>query len=237
MSKNKVTYVDLIAKMYEMQCGFNVKIHPEWNKQNFSFHTAIVTETSEGIGSFAWKWWKKQTDDYQNYVVELVDLWHFIMSQDAQDVLNDETLFGEYFEDTAGDWRPYIYDCFPDYPLCKSVDTSSKACLAELDLIMEAQYEFKRGEIGSIDVCYALINAWLRTVGDIDALYKFYIGKNVLNAFRQDNGYATGTYKKLWGKAKEEDNVVMMRILEDLDATDDMNEKVYAKLQFEYAKN
>ena len=31
-------------------------------------------------------------------------------------------------------------------------------------------------------------------------LYKLYIMKNVLNKFRQDNGYKTGTYIKNWGE-------------------------------------
>ena len=31
-----------------------------------------------------------------------------------------------------------------------------------------------------------------------DALYRHYVGKNVLNFFRQDHGYQDGTYVKQW---------------------------------------
>ena len=48
---------------------------------------------------------------------------------------------------------------------------------------------------------------------NLDTLYKLYIGKNVLNQFRQDHGYKDGTYIKIWNG--EEDNVVMKRVWED----------------------
>ena len=48
---------------------------------------------------------------------------------------------------------------------------------------------------------------------DLNTLYKLYVGKNILNQFRQDNGYKEGTYIKVWDG--EEDNVVMKRIWEE----------------------
>ena len=42
-------------------------------------------------------------------------------------------------------------------------------------------------------------------------LFKTYIGKNVLNIFRQDNGYKEGIYQKIW--YGEEDNVHLENIL------------------------
>jgi hypothetical protein len=48
---------------------------------------------------------------------------------------------------------------------------------------------------------------------NIDTLYRLYIGKNILNKFRQDHGYKEGTYIKIWNG--EEDNVTMQRILEE----------------------
>jgi hypothetical protein len=47
----------------------------------------------------------------------------------------------------------------------------------------------------------------------LQTLYKLYVGKNILNQFRQDNGYKDGSYIKIW--AGEEDNVVMKRVLDD----------------------
>lgn len=60
-------------------------------------------------------------------------------------------------------------------------------------------------------VFYVIINKYL----DID-LITLYKGKCVLNSFRQDNGYANGTYRKMWKNelgAQAEDNVIMVQLL------------------------
>lgn len=44
---------------------------------------------------------------------------------------------------------------------------------------------------------------------------RYYFGKNVLNKFRQDNGYKEGTYNKIWNG--KEDNVAMLEIVHQLD--------------------
>ena len=51
------------------------------------------------------------------------------------------------------------------------------------------------------------------SVLDLETLYRLYVGKNILNQFRQDNGYKDDTYIKVWNG--EEDNVVMKRIWEE----------------------
>lgn len=46
---------------------------------------------------------------------------------------------------------------------------------------------------------------------NLQTLYTLYIGKNILNSFRQDHGYKEGTYIKTWNG--KEDNVVMQDIM------------------------
>ena len=41
---------------------------------------AIAQENSELVDSCPWKWWKKMDLDYQNCVVEAIDMLHFLMS-------------------------------------------------------------------------------------------------------------------------------------------------------------
>ena len=48
---------------------------------------------------------------------------------------------------------------------------------------------------------------------DIAELYKRYVVKNQLNAFRQQNGYKDGSYIKLWNNV--EDNVVAFKIMDE----------------------
>ncbi|EPD6447732.1 dUTP diphosphatase, partial [Campylobacter coli] len=65
---------------------------------------------------------------------------------------------------------------------------------------------------------------------NLEILYKAYIGKNILNIFRQNNGYKQDTYKKIWNG--REDNEVLAEILEqELDF-----DTIYKKLEEYYKK-
>ena len=66
-----------------------------------------------------------------------------------------------------------------------------------------------------------------------DSLYCHYVGKNVLNFFRQDHGYQEGTYIKQW--QGREDNEHLSELLAELDAdASDFPEAVYEALQTRY---
>ena len=68
---------------------------------------------------------------------------------------------------------------------------------------------------------------------DFPALYRHYVGKNVLNFFRQDHGYQDGSYRKLW--AGREDNEHLMELLAELDhAAPDYADRLYAALARRY---
>jgi hypothetical protein len=67
---------------------------------------------------------------------------------------------------------------------------------------------------------------------NLDSLYKLYVGKNILNQFRQDHGYKEGSYIKIWNG--EEDNVTMQRILDE--DTEITPEALYRKLKEAYPK-
>ena len=65
---------------------------------------------------------------------------------------------------------------------------------------------------------------------NLDTLYRLYVGKNILNQFRQDHGYKEGSYIKVWNG--EEDNVVMKRSWE---ANPDMTpDTLYEALETAY---
>ncbi|MFV9616032.1 MAG: dUTP diphosphatase, partial [Gammaproteobacteria bacterium] len=67
-----------------------------------------------------------------------------------------------------------------------------------------------------------------------DELYEIYVGKNVLNMFRQDNGYKEGSYNKVWNG--REDNEYLAEIMKALDADSlSFQDDVYAALSRNYA--
>jgi len=59
----------------------------------------------------------------------------------------------------------------------------------------------------------AFIDVAMQSGLNLDTLYTLYVGKNILNQFRQDHGYKEGTYIKIWNG--EEDNVTMQKVLEE----------------------
>jgi len=68
---------------------------------------------------------------------------------------------------------------------------------------------------------------------DFDDLYRSYVGKNVLNFFRQDHGYRDGSYVKTW--AGREDNEHLVDVLVGLDSdAPDYRAAVYAGLLARY---
>ncbi len=68
---------------------------------------------------------------------------------------------------------------------------------------------------------------------DFDQLYRMYVGKNVLNFFRQDHGYKNGSYIKVW--QGREDNEHLAELLSQLDSESaSFKDQVYQGLQARY---
>jgi hypothetical protein len=68
---------------------------------------------------------------------------------------------------------------------------------------------------------------------DWTELYCQYVGKNVLNFFRQDHGYKEGSYQKMWNG--REDNEYLVDIMSSLDPEDGQyKDKLYAALSSNY---
>ena len=68
---------------------------------------------------------------------------------------------------------------------------------------------------------------------DFDSLYRHYVGKNVLNFFRQDHGYKDGSYVKVWNG--REDNEHLSELLAELDSnSSSFRDDVYQGLMQRY---
>ena len=80
---------DFLEAMFEMQAALNQRIgvdtlhmpeeqQPQWV---LNYCRAMTQETAELVDSVPWKWWAKyQKYDKQNARVEVVDLFHFLIS-------------------------------------------------------------------------------------------------------------------------------------------------------------
>jgi len=187
----------------------------DWNR-------CIYMEVAELINSYPWKHWKDidAKADYENIKIEIVDIWHFVMSEALR----------VYRVEERGDIDMLARD-ISNIALSidgKSIDHSN--IYREIGLVEEILNSIfsKSGIDDLISKFFKVVDIAL----DRDELYRLYIGKNVLNIFRQNNGYRDGTYLKVWGD--REDNVVLQDIVDsNRDITADT---LYSKLEIEYRK-
>ena len=186
--------VNQLETMLLLQNTMNCKVDSNWIELNRNWYLAAGMEASEAIGHHGWKWWKKQTPDMAQLNIELVDIWHFMLSQTIVDGN------GSSVRDIA-------------HGLCTQ-QTTRDLFIGDVSLLDALQYFASRCFAGIFytTVFFAICE---RSGLTSDELFKQYIGKNVLNIFRQDNGYKEGTYTKIWNG--EEDNVHLERILNDMD--------------------
>ena len=184
-------------------------------------------ECAELIESYPWKHWKNidAEPDYDNIKIEAVDIWHFIMSQMLQD----------YKIDKKGDIQTLTkaIESLPDFTaFTKTVTPMQKNSYEQIEVVENLMRVLFCNESPEA-LMKAFIDVALQSGLNLDTLYQLYIGKNILNQFRQDHGYKEGSYIKIWGE--EEDNVVMQRILEDNPETSP--EKLYRALEVAYPGN
>ncbi len=198
----------MLATMARMQDEHNRQVHPDWRNQGFHYYRAIWVECAELLDHFGWKWWKHQQPDLPQVKLELVDIWHFGLSILLRtDELNDA-----------------LVDLF--------VTERSAAEPEDFRLAVErlAEGTLQGRNFSAADFAAAMAALPM----DFDELYRLYVGKNVLNHFRQDNGYKQGTYRKLW--QGREDNEHLIEVLAELDASrPDAPEQLYTALVHRYA--
>ena len=197
-----------IMTMLDLQNDMNTKVHADWRAQNFEWYRAIWIECAELLDHYGWKWWKKQTPDVDQIALELVDIWHFglslmLLSNDSKDVLVDQV--EQIF------MSPVMSDDF-------AIDLES---FTEKTLIT------KDFDLQGFARLMAGINM------DFETLYVGYVGKNVLNFFRQDYGYKDGSYVKQWHGV--EDNEHLVQIVSTLDTSSSAFAKdLYTQMELRY---
>lgn len=197
-----------IATMLEMQHAMNTKVHPQWFEKNFQWYRAIWVECAEMLDHYGWKWWKKQTPDTEQVILELVDIFHFGLSLR----IDGKTSFSQLAQQLADELAQ---------PACED---DFKQTLEVLAASAVAQKQFNANAFAG---CMQQIGM------DIDDLYRGYVGKNTLNFFRQDHGYKEGSYIKVWNN--QEDNEHLVEVVKALDTdADDFAEQVYQGLKKRY---
>jgi len=177
------------------------------NNKKIDWRRCIYLEAAELIDSYPWKHWKNinAQPDYANIKIEIVDIWHFIMSEALR----------IYKIENRGDINKLVQDIvqldaytfFVNNFKQQKIDIYKQMEIVEqMMTVLFAQKDILK-----------LVNAFFEMSANLNLklpeLYQLYIGKNILNKFRQDHGYKEGSYIKEWHGV--EDNVVMQKLLDE----------------------
>lgn len=191
--------LDQLAEQLKLQDELNALVNPDWLDAGNCWTDAMMVETVELLEHHGWKWWKKQTPDMPQARIELVDVWHFILSH--------------ALDKAGGDHHNALtrLSVAIDHP-----DNNVFVGYAPRDLdsmnvreTIRAFASLTAGGIVSVTAFTHLMEHFGLTWPE---LHRMYVAKNVLNIFRQRNGYKSGLYTKVWmGK---EDNEVLQGLID-----------------------
>ena len=192
-----------------LQHRMNSTVNFGWISANYNWTRAIMVEGVEALDHIGWKWWKKRPEpDMSQFHLELVDIWHFALSNELVHADGDP-------HEAAANIRAAMR--VPRYDIHSNGRDVDIRYLDIQDLLHVLVGAAAFGEFH-----LTAFNLLLEKSGmDWASLHKAYIAKNVLNLFRQAHGYKEGTYVKVWGG--REDNEVLTELLgRNPDATTEM---------------
>lgn len=201
--------------MLQLQAELNEATNgAEWtsgitkNNKVINWKRCIYMECAEMIDSFTWKHWKNidKEADWANLQIEVVDVWHFIMS-----------LAIENYTQTRRGRIDDLAQNISELGNFAKINIKNNLFAAQDDVIEKIESimidTLSRGALNLEKLIADFFDLVILSGLDLESLYKLYVGKNILNQFRQDHGYKDGSYIKIWGS--EEDNVVMKRVLDE----------------------
>jgi len=218
--------LELQQELNDATNGLNWEDGTTKNGKKIDWRRCIYLEAAELVESYPWKHWKNidASPDYANIKIEIVDIWHFVMSEALR--LYKIEKIGSISDISTAVTKMQGFDEFLKAEQGKKLDTYEEISLVE-DMI---KILFCENDINSLLISFLTMASKLNL--KLPELYELYIGKNILNKFRQNHGYKEGSYIKEWNK--KEDNVVMQEILAS--KSNITPEALYEALESKYPK-
>ena len=217
---DSATLARMVEAMAALQEAHNLEVASDWRTRGLAYDRAIWVECAELLDHFGWKWWKRQTPDLAQVELELVDIWHFGLSMLIRD--------GGLQRPTDTAFAERLLAMLP--PQRRQPGDDAEAFRRAVEALAAAAVGEKRFDVDAFGAALA----WLGV--DAAGLHASYVGKNVLNGFRQRNGYKDGSYRKLWDG--REDNEHLVELAASLDAAaPDFAERLAEALAARYAQS
>lgn len=243
-----------VKAIVQLQYNLSFKLAgPDWieNKQRVDTDSAMRVEAGELMESAGYKsWWTKgvQPVDTENCVMEIVDIFHFLIQGLLQDHYARVSLT-----------EPYVYD--PSI-LTQNEAISTKMLIEPVAGFIMEGFDVP-DEVRGAARKWSLVKAANRWLGkllldgprasmphfwamcavygvDAPTLFTLYHAKNALNRFRKDNNYkgdqeGKPAYRKIWSDGRE-DNAHVMEVARKMaaDKTNTDADSMYARIQTLY---
>lgn len=212
--------MELMANMLEKQEALNALTAGEnWVEKNLNFRRQIVLEGAELINSMAPKWWSKEDIDLPNAKIEAIDMLHFALSVYLVDFNGDS----DQLESSFGELYAPVTTAEGEIDKERVIRNTERVMLSSLGV---------QDAVKILEDIFVLCMSLALNGEDI---FKLYVGKGVLNKFRQEHGYADGTYIKMWDGGTTEDNVFMLESLFSIPLGEDFEDELYEHLEVAYA--
>lgn len=248
----------VMGKIFALQAKLNKDFNGEdWlstgiskrTNKNVAMGCATMDEAIELMNNIPWKHWDGKTEiNWDNMVTECIDILHFIpsivedvygangyittpmslcnlsyiipMSEDMHCIELEHTI--RYNNDLTVEEHIIILSS-----LCSIVGTTYN---------LHKHVSKNYGKlIKDIQACLDYLFMFLEVNFDLTAedIFKKYLIKNTLNRFRKNNGYADGTYNKIWNGTEDNDYIFTLvkdMDVEDQDAMYDVMDKAYKSI-------
>lgn len=215
------------AVMVAMQRDLNAMVSERWEANGYRWHRAIWIEIGEWMDQVGWKWWKRQDVDARQAQLEVVDIFHFLLSWAIENYREGnllEILLRDGMFPANG---KTLFDEDIDYKLDEPARPPSRKTNRQMLFAMTERLVHEITTTGDAEADWAQsddlpvlpIVEWIALQITFEQLYTWYVAKNVLNSYRQNNGYKQGTYKKVNGGVEDNKFVetAMQAILEEPD--------------------
>ncbi|MFT4655432.1 MAG: dimeric dUTPase (all-alpha-NTP-PPase superfamily) [Patiriisocius sp.] len=212
-----------LATMLDLQDGMNKKVNAQWLTAGYNYLRAALIESVEAIDHHGWKWWKAQKLDLPQVQMELVDVWHFALSHII--IQHNGNI-----PKAASEIEAALQQSNPIIEFDGVIFDFSKNTLVENLELMAGLCVVKRFDVP------LFVKIVEQAEMTSTMLFEQYVGKNILNFFRQDHGYKQGTYIKIW-QGREDNEHLVEAMATTNSSISNYAEVLYQALEKRYSAN
>jgi len=215
---------ELVLDLLKHQDELNTIINPDWKMERTEadFVRAMIVESGELLDHTGFKWWKHQKVDVGQAKIEIIDIWFFYFSmillhtQDLDAFAVDVDVYSDGWCHESDAFFPFTSNNKLEWV----TEDVQRTVISFVSEVSSMKLSLSPGEVRRFVLCNTRILGKLvdltKAAGiTFDEMYSLYMGKLILNIFRQENGYKEGTYKKQWENGSLEDNQVLERIMKN----------------------